>query len=616
MTNISPLGGDYIVGWKIRLVVRLEEYGNVDPTRDLAANPIVPPQTMRGVVSTRSQATYSQAPGGGYLVGFQGGTATSQNGPQGVDGSSDNKTFCIGGIIPRAFKLGLNGFKSPDTMTCDVRFVDIPFDPLCFRSVGIELYVGTIDPDDYTNGMAGATRQAAAGAGIQNEPLNIVPDGFVGPEGQQRSNLRFQGFVDEWNIDGDEDKLTMVHLTCTDNTRLMIDQPMPPGLRASTTLPVDQAVAQLLANFPQFAGLTVEYRPALPMTPILGPAFGDFAQLPDGLQASHGGGEHQTISVWDYLVELANCIGHNIRVEGTTVVIQRVRAAVGKNFPARSDDPFTGRTWGGSNHPLRTFIQGWNCKAFKKGRRYARTDTNVEVRSFNPHTKSTMIARFPPFANSQGIGGSSGNPNASTNRIVHALPGDGRQETKYTVFPVPGVTDQATLQNLAQAYYEGINRSALMVNVHTKDLASFGGDWTDPDVLDMLAGDRFEYLASFFNPNASDGIVMNDLAIIEDALLQSTVGYARLTEAGFDSAFIAAYLATYAATGFQTTYVVKVINVSGDVSDEAGIEIEIEGLNMIEARIDAPGVADFADSTLGSQGTTAPTGTSQPQGGP
>ena len=619
MSDTPQFSGDYIVGWKLRLIVRLEEFGNTTLVRNLATNPITPPQVMRGVTSTRSQATPQQVPAtpsapGGYVVSFAGGTVPSGGaggGPQSVDSSQDGLTYTIGAVIPRSFKLGINGFKEPDTMSCELRYVDVPFDPMCFRSIGLELYVGTMTQDDYTAGVGGATRTTTVGTTQLSEPLNVIPDGFTGPQGEPRTNLRFQGFVDEWETAFTDEGLAVVRLKCSDNTRLFIDQPMPPGLRCSTTLPLDQAIAQLLANFPQFAGLTVSYLPAQATSPVIGTAFADGAQMPDGLQASNGGAS-QTLSVWDYLVELCTAIGHNVRVEGTNLIIQRIRAALGRNFPPRIGDPFVGRTWGGSLHQLRTFIWGRNCKTVTNRRKYSRTAVNCEVRSYNPLTKTTMLARFPPFANSQGVGGQASGPNASTNRLIHTLPGDGRQETKYTVFPVPGVTDQATLQNVAQAYYEGLNRGELGKVIHTRDLASFAGDATDPDILDLFAGDHIEFLTERFDD--SNDTVDTDLGQLENALLQANLGYDLLMTAGFDAGFAAKYCATYAAVGFQTTFAVKRMDVSGD--HEAGIDITIEGANCVEARVDGPGVADFADQALGALGTTPPTPQNQPVGGP
>jgi hypothetical protein len=465
--------------------------------------------------------------------------------------------------------------------------------------------------------MSGGTRNTTTGGIAGVEPLNTIPDSFTGPNGELRSNLRFQGFVDDWEVDFTDENLAVVRFECSDNTRLLMDQPIAPGNGLSLTMPVDQAVAQLLSQYPQFAGLTVQYRPAGTTIPTFTTAFATCATLTDRLTPTQGGAQ-QSLSVWDYLVEACNALGHNIRVENTTIVIQRIRAALGKNFPPRDGDPFTGRTWGGSQHLLRTFIWGRNCKAVTKKRKYARTCMNVEVRSYDPLGKVTRVARYPVgLTNAKGTTGQNSGPNASTNRLVHALPGDGRQETKYTVYPVAGVTDQTTLNNIAQAYYEGINRSELGVTIHTRDLASYGGDSTDPDVLDIFAGDHIEYLTERFGNSTPDEDIFpsTDLAVLEDTLLQAALAHEYLTDtAGFDPAFVTAYCAAYASIGFQTTFVVKKFEISGSIEDEGGIDINIEAVNMVEARVDLPGMGDQSDAALGAGGTAPPQGQNQPVG--
>ena len=83
---------------------------------------------------------------------------------------------------------------------------------------------------------------------------------------------------------------------------------------------------------------------------------------------------------------------------------------------------------------------------------------------------------------------------------------------------------------------------------------------------------------------------------------------------GFDPAFVNAYLACYTANGYQTTFVVKKVDLSGDI--ENGITISIEGANMVEARVDAPGVGDVDDAALGASGTAPATTQNQPVGSP
>jgi hypothetical protein len=602
--------GDFFPGVKVRLIVRIEEYGQVTGSaspQDLTANPILPPQIIRGVVDKRSNATYQPDQEAAltlgvtrYVIVFKSQTSAPPPGsPQSVEKSSDGHTFVIGAVIPHDAKLGLNGFKEPDTLEFSLRFVDFPFDSRVFRSIAVEYYEGTVSQDDYTAGIQGQTRTTTRGQSVINEPLHVVPDTWTDANGVTRSNLRFQGFVDD--VEGPEvvdDAISVVHFKCTDNTRILQDQDLPPGLHFDATKPVDAATAQLLANFEQFAGFTVEYRPAVGAgnIPVLGMVLSDTAITALGVPAGKGGGADQKApSIWDYLTELMLDIGHSIRVEGTNIIIQRVRTATSSNFAPRIGDPFKGQTWDGQLHPLRTFILGRNVKKVVPRRRFATANQNVEVRSYDPLHKKPLVARYPIN---------------QTKRLVHAMPGDGRTETKYRVIPVPGVKDQATLQDIAQHYYEGLNRAELGVSITTRDLASYGGTNADPDVLDLLAGDHVNYLIEKFD--AATDPRNTSLAQLENVTLQSSLAKTHLEDLGYDSDFALAYSSAYASESCPTLYVVRAVGHHWDV--DQGLSIEIDVVNAIIARIDAVGVADESDAMLGAAGSTPGTTQTQPAG--
>lgn len=606
--------GEYFPSAKVRLIVRLEEYGDVageSAPRDLKIDPVVPPQLIRGPVDKRSPATYEQTitanNEAGYEVRLKGGQSPPAGAPQQVDSSADARTYVIGAIIPHDVKIGLNGFKEPDTCDIAIRFIDCPLDFRAVRAIAVEVYVGTVSQNDFTAGVQGQTRQVTRGQSVVQEPLHVIPDAWVDASGATRSNLRFQGFVDD--VEGPEltdGGVTLVRLKCLDNTRLLIDQAMPPGLTFDTAKGVDEATAQLLANFPQFAGFTVVYRPAVGASdvPKLGKVLADTAVTATGAPAGSGGGGAKTPSIWDFLTELMLDIGHSIRVEGTLIIIQRVRASTSANFPPRIGDPYKGRTWNGTFHALRTFIAGRNVMRAKLGRRFARSSQNIECRSYCTATKQTLMARYPP----QG-GGKYGATKPASNRLLHILPGDGRTETKYTVVNVPGVTDQATLVDIAQHYYEGLNRAELKVNIMTRDLASYGGDNSDPDLLDMLAGDRIRYLVEKVD---SSSPLHNDLGQLEEAMVQVGLGFDQLTALGYDPNFVRAYLFAYSSISLPTTFVVRAIGMQWNF--EQGVTLEIDAVNMIEVRADGTGVADQDDKDLNASGTTASTPVKQPGG--
>jgi hypothetical protein len=607
-----PPDQSYFAGAKIRLILRMEEYA----ASIVDASKLQPPQLLKGVVNQGATLVYQQKVNAqgvtSYLITTAGAPA-APGGPQAQSSSSDGLTQVVAGIIPHDAKMGRNGWKQGDTLDVAFRYIDLPVDPRVFRSVAIEFYLGVLTQDQFSQGVAGATQTAPQGQSQSATPVNMIPDTWVDAAGNQRTNLRFTGWVDEWDYDWSSESTALVRMKCVDNTRLLLDQEMPPQLSIDVTKPLDQAVAQLLTNFPQFQGLSVMYLPAVDpgSIPMLKTALGPQAYRPDlgGPTASKGGGTSGTNkqNVWDFLVEIMLLVGHNCRVEGTTIIIQRVRTATSKGFPPRFDDPFAGYTWAdGKVHPLRTLVWGRNVKAVKCGRKYTRSARKaIEVRSYNCLTKQTLVARHPPLKQ----GSTAGGPQTPNKRPVSTLPGDGGNVTKYCVYNVSGITDQNTLQIVAQHYYEGLNRGELQVKLTTRNPASYGGDNADPDLLDLLAGDRIEYLVDRVDTSQPTA-VQASIGELEDAATQQSAAQQQLTALGFDPQFVSAYLTAFSSTSFQSQFVTKAVTLSWDV--DKGIDVELDAVNFVEVALDAN--SGFDDSALQPAAGTKPTNTQQSSG--
>jgi hypothetical protein len=546
------------------------------------------------VLDTNASLTYvpdtSAPPGINRYVVVQKGQGAPPGSHTQVDQSSDGRTVVVGAVIPQEARLGRNGWKQGDTLDVAFRYADLPIDPRVVRACAVEFYMGTVTQADFAAGLAGGLRfqgDFTAGQQVVSEPLHVVPDDWFDDSGKLRTNMRFEGWVDEWEFDWSPTGQALVRLKCTDNTRLLIDQEMSPLLTIDQTKPIDQAVAQLLANFPRFQGLVVEYRPGGATPPVVGASLGPTSYRPDlgSPGAKHGGATTDKQSVWDFIVEICLLLGHSARVEGTTIIIQRIRTATSKVFPPRYDDPFQGRTWNGSFHPLRTLIWGRNVLSAKGGRKYAKARKNVECRCYLPERKKTLVARQPLMIPHPG--------GKNTSRAVDALPGDGRADTKYTVITVSGVSDQKTLQTIAQHYYESMNRGELHLKIKTRNLASFGGTNADPDLLDMLAGDRISFLVD--RTSLVDlGAVGNTIGDIENAHLSETQGANALTAAGLSPQFSSAYLAALQNVGFQTEYVTKSVELTW--SHDKGIDVDIDVVDFVEVALDT--ASGFDDSAL------------------
>ena len=556
----------YRPGCKIRLIIRFDEYAEKEAVVKKQA-PKVPVTLAKGVKDARGKLKVEDDPTAPVgvkrfrLVPQQG--ATSQGLPQKQDSSSDKLTQIVGGIIPVRANCGFNGTREADTLTCTIRYVDCPIDPRTIRAAAVEFFLGTLTENDFQAGVAGGTKSNSFGGSSARpaEPLNVIPDEYQDEEGNQRTNLRFQGWVDKWETNIDDSGEPVIELECRDNTTIFIDQAAPPKACVAAKDPIDKAIADYLSMFPQMAGMSVEYRPGGLEVPALESVLAKTAFRPKGGPGPTGGSGDK-LSVWDYLTDICGSIGHNVRVDGTTIVIQRVRTLYSKEFGGRSDDPFQGRKLPSGKELLtRYFIYGRNISSMRMSRAFSKkAPTNVEVRSYIAKKKTTLVARYPLKADTQ----------------VQPMPGD-KAEQKWLVRKVSGIEDMKQLRLLAQSIYETEGRHELSVQLKTKNLASFGGGNLNPDILDMKAGDAFTVTVQ-----RDDDVNYNAISNVEATLLVEDKAASLLKKLGFADEFAEVYAKVYAAKGFQSTFRLHGLGVTWDC--ENGVELDIAGVNYIEVR--------------------------------
>ncbi len=554
---------------KVVLAVRFEEYAGAGPRGQVPTKPsknivgkgdkrdelvVVKDESTPGIVRYLLDAK-SQAGVGG--VGVPGGPATS------ATKSQDGLTFDIAGIVPRKASWEVNGIRTADKLKLTLRWQDMPFDPRTVRSCAVEFYLGCVPAEDAASANLGAPTLAAKNA---RQDVQFLPDGYLFGE-QVRSNLRFQGFVDDWEITLNDGAPEVV-LECTDLTRLLIDQKQPAKGAVEQDKPIDEAVASYLTRFPQMRGFTVEYRPAGERTssspPRLKDTLANTAFVPDlGIGKSKDGGGTEQQTVWDYLTDVCGAIAHRVRVEGTAIIIQSATSLYDRRVKKREDDPYEPRQLLSGLYPYRTFIFGRNISEMKLKRVYARkAPKNIEVRCYSPGRKNVLVGRHPL--------------KASGKRVVAAGPGDGASDEKWEVRYVSGITSQRALEQLAEDYYNAVYRQEVEVRIRTVNLGSFGGDNLDPDILDLKAGDTIEVLT---NRETGPSIVTEDAD-------RARRGTAYLTELGYPPDIAQAYGAALANQALQKLMRLKSMQAEWDC--DSGVKLAIVASNYVEVRVDAP----------------------------
>ncbi len=551
---------DYYPSARVRLIVRFEDYG----AKDTPAPPEVPPQLRRGTKRQDDPAGLQVVEHEGALVLVGPGDDPNAIGsPQDQHASLDGYTHVIDGIIPTSAGLGLNGIRTADTLQLDLKYRDLPIDPRVVRSCAVEYFLGCVSADDYERGMRGQLRRdgVAPNAGV---PFNVVPDTYLDVYGRPRSNLRFQGWVDNWEDDWPSSDSPTVTLSCTDNTRLLIEQDHPTRMAIGIDVPIDMAVAQYLANFPQFRGLRVEYRPATDAKPVLQDVLNKTA-YPQGVGPSTAKGGDSKLTVWDYLTDVIGSIGLTVRMSGITIIIQRARTLYANKFAGRDEDPYKGRSLpSGRVLPRRLFVYGQNVLDMRATRDFTKyAPTNVEVRCYNPTRKKTLIARYPVFVEA---------------RQKRLNPGE-TADQKFNVIRVTGIGDEETLRVIAQSAYETIGRRELEFEINTKNLGSFGGGNLDPDVLDIQEGDAIDLEVQREHVD----LEQNTITLIEEEIRKRPVEY--LTSLGFPPEFATAYAKAVSNIAFPTTFRIRDADIDWDGGGE-GVSISLRVINYVEVRAD------------------------------
>jgi hypothetical protein len=557
----------YYPSWKVRLIVRLEEF---DAQTVKAKVPNKLTKNLNGVLD--DSATLETIPDpenpGRFIVQPKGG-APAQN-VLVPEASDDGLTQVVSGIIPKNFSWKQAGFRTASELKLQIRWSDLPLDPRCIRSCAVEFYLGTVTALEYAQGVQGMLRGNAISPGVPNaaEPLNVIADKYLDASGNQRTNLRFTGWVEDFKATWSEDQ-PMIELSCKDNSSLLMNQIAPPKVTIGGEEPLDKAVATYLANFPQFSGFSVEFRGESGDTaPKLKDVLAGTAFRPKlGPQPSKGAGSDD-LQVWDYITDVCGAVGLVNFIDGTTIVLARPSTVLDGQAQRRSDDPYAGRKLASGDYPSRALIFGQNLNSMEVSRKYGTCEAkNIEVRCWSPRRKQILVSRYPQ----------------KKDRIPSTSPGTDKADEKWSIIRVKGVEDKATLDQIAKDYYNGRNRNEIELVLKTKNFASFGGGNEDPDLLDLKAGDPIEVLVNrdrFGNVTGSDA--QGNPNIGEAQLTAAGANEKFLTDLGYTKGFASAYAAAYKNAGFQRLFRLREMDVTGDVDE--GVSFELRVVNFIQVR--------------------------------
>lgn len=415
--------------------------------------------------------------------------------------------------VPTDLTVDMNSFRMADKCHASFPFIDAPLISDIIRAALVEVWIGTVTPEDFA-----------------------APDRWR--LRRDRAKIVFRGYVDTWETTHD-DQDAQVQIEARSLEAILIDAKINPLAKAyrigGEGEKISKYINRILGEFPPTSGVSggdslksawygalgseepLLDRKAL-MRSLQTAKSRTEANAGDPVQADpvEGGtppeqttgaapasenrmppkSPGQEMSLWDLITQactLAGCIPTydpslaprpGVKDPGDFILLRPPQTIYGDvsgghKIKGGAVDGFSRvfRLPGGQiTSEIRFLVWGHNIKGFKTSRKLGRIKVpGVEVISYNsdgPPDGRRMSVLYPPDARTTRIGPK----------------GEG-QLTEIKTIQVNGIRDKAQLMQAAVGLYHSLSRQELSVNIETNDMSSYidpGTDLSHNDEMDML----------------------------------------------------------------------------------------------------------------------------------
>ncbi len=400
----------------------------------------------------------------------------------------ENKSF-ISHVVPLTCDLELPKTREAGTFNMKVLFDEFPLDPRPIAAIGVEVFVGTIPPEDFARGMSGAWSH-----GERPSILGHVED----------DTLRFVGHADEMKTEYPKSGPATVTISGRDLRGVLLDAQFPVRRydEIDLTQPIDEVVRDVLSLDPAWKLYreSVEIQPQeWPNNKVPSPAGDGATRVNHGPSNSkpHIPAPSEKPTYWDLITHYCTLVGAIPFFRGKHLRIRPGRSlhddrAKGQFDPVldlpfrdRSGQPAVRRDSAGNTFRVRKFIYGDNVGSISFTKKFGGVKVPT-IRVFSLDTNSTkrgaerMVSAEWPEKGSK----ARGNRPSSTGPSTEGEP---------MVVPVPGLKSVAQALEIAKDLYEEIGRQEISGEYEAVNLSSLGGDGADPDNLRINPGDAVEF---------------------------------------------------------------------------------------------------------------------------
>ena len=512
-----------------------------------------------------------------------------------ASGNSDSLSWLVN-VVPRSANVTKPGYRDAGTFDLELGFHELPFDPRLFKACQVRVFFGTVTPEDFGRGVT----QERARVGTTN--LRVIrPSIIQGLDAQGHPNY------DKLAIWGDADKLK---LTGGDNPTLTIEgrdlraifigSPMRKGVlgKLDLTQPIDSVVRQILASHPlgaqmEIAVLASEWPGGVVPSPG---AEGNLTKVHLGANGKAKNGpppsqQEAKLNYWQAIYQYCFLVGAVPYFQGVRLLIRPAPALYDlrdrANFTT-TKTPFAAglprKAPNGQPFAIRKLVYGHNVKelSFERNLRGPERPRVIEVvcldTSSGQRGRAKLLRAYYPEDVAKQLAKKHANKESPSGHLA---------ENEVQRIPVYGVRSVEQLKQMAKAIFETTARYEVSGEFASKDLASYGGDNDDPDLVRLEVGDPVEVSVAphGYKPGQSEDInlvsAMNQIAGMGfDEAVEFVA--AQLGDVNFARAFVATSRNLVVET--ESTYRVSEVKIAW--SKDSGLSVRGSFHNYIEAAVD------------------------------
>ena len=549
--------------------------------------------------------------------------------------------------IPKKCSVEIPAYRQAGRFRMTFDYRDLPIDPRLIRSTGVEIYMDSVQADDFAKSIPQVN--PAGGRGSVITPAARLSMLKASPD-----NMVMQGIVDSWHVTHTT-RGSEVTIEGRDLVGMFLNTPVTALAISQIALdrPIDDVIRDLITPMQGWAaGMQVLAAPAPEWPdnaiPVVGEAITKQVSVPRVRKAAttaavrlSTGADPDKLNYWDVITRWCYYVGAvpyiTVMPDAQFVSIESQRQAGFQNpykvtlmiRPANSlytqwyasdqgtkqRPPFKDgkrRPVGAESFAVRRMMFGRNVEELTFERKYTGsalpklvTVVGYDTSSNKKGPERLIEVMYPPEVAEAAQANNVQLPQNSTKaRTSRVAPSGEIAAADQIRIPIPGRTDVATLQSLAKQIYNEIGRGELGGACRTKSLSSFGAGNEDPDLVRLRPGDGIKLVvdqrplearAPSVSP-LNTQLQQNSAQMAAD--LEKRLGDRNLAQA------IATSL-TNSLPGELNTY--RVSNVKFDWDIASGIAVAFDFQNFIAVRADVtPTSVETASASSPGTATAVP----------